>query len=187
MKQPKSEAPARSWGRKAVKAFNNTAKLQLDLYHADPSDAGAFDLTGSKPVYIAYRDQLLRPRAAAALLRPFRGLASLTCLQLDSKGQYTGLNAVLPVLPQLQCLDMTRCPHTSSDLRVIAKHLSKLQELLLCSNTDLAVKVVYKAGDIAALSSLPRLQQLRLRVAAAKCDYKDCELVAAVSAGTGSN
>jgi hypothetical protein len=124
------------------------------------------------------------PEKALALLRPLRKLRSLQELRLQLM---TGLPcrclpASLPLLPQLQVLDLSGCFHRSGDLLVIAKYLKQLQQLLLhCPRfTTLSGRVMgdwrrdgwervggvvrYHPQHIAALAQLPRLRVLECTV-----------------------
>lgn len=173
MVQPLSQSTARARGRKAAAAFPSTTTLHLELYRADLISVGYVDLTGNEAVFTPTEDGLMRPLAAAALLRPFRTSSTLTTLRLSNKGEYTGLTKVLPVLPKLQCLDLSGCRHLSSDLGVIASHLQHLQELVLCRNAIL--RVFYDPHDIEALGRLPRLQRLQIVPISMSAAVKKCE------------
>jgi hypothetical protein len=157
--QPAATHAAQALGHAAAAVFSSTSVLQVSLKR--PST----------------------PEAAVALLRPFRRLRSLQELRVlyNSTGCRC-LPAALPLLPQLQVLDLTGCFHRSCDLLVIAQHLKQLQQLLLhCPRfVTLSGRVVghpcfgtwdrvggfvrYQPQHVAALAQLPRLRVLECTV-----------------------
>jgi hypothetical protein len=157
--QPELAKAAQALGRQAAAAFSNASILQIDL--ADFNT----------------------PEVVVALLRPLRQLRSLQELRvLFSSFDCRCLPAALPLLPQLQVLDLTGCFHRSCDLLVIAQHMKQLQQLLLhCPEfVTLSGRVVahhqysewdriggivrYRPQHVAALAQLPRLRVLECTV-----------------------
>lgn len=136
-----SVSTATRLARKAAAAFSHITTLQLQLcFDDETARAPTVDLTygdgDDGRVEEADNERQERPAAAAALLRVFSKLPRLQELQLAIHlGVYdiscASLSKLLPLLPQLQVLNLSKCVHKSSDLVVIAQHLPRLQELVL--------------------------------------------------------
>ena len=197
--QPKTEAAARSLGRKLSAAFPSIQTLSVELY-CEPFLQVSVLMGGSSSSSGQTPEEKAAAGSAAALLRPIGKLTGLRKLQLTALNPHCfGGAGPFPykvplqvhLLPKLQTLDLSRCCHQSSDLLVIARHLQHLQQLTLFhpSFTKVSGSCVYlnryvlrpsanyQAQHLAALAQLPQLQLLEtpLPVKATLSERLDCE------------